>query len=79
MKFNRVSWRATLSIIALLPATAMADVEVVVGPRITVVEREGITGGGCPVVVGDRVLSFYPNHPDDGQKAWRRQFRATAA
>ena len=43
----------------------MAEMEVVVSPRITVVEREGITGGGCPVVVGDRVLSFYANHPDD--------------
>ena len=41
------------------------DVEVVVSPRVTVVERKGITGGGYPVIAGDRVLNFYPNHPDD--------------
>jgi hypothetical protein len=40
-------------------------VEVVVSPRVTVVERVGITGGGYPVIAGDRVLNFYPNHPDD--------------
>ncbi len=50
--------------LAILPGTA-AEVEVVVSPRVTVVQREGITGGGCPVKVGNRVLSFYPNHPDD--------------
>ena len=50
---------------AFFPGTTMAEVEVVVSPRITVVEHEGITGGGCPVVVGDHVLSFYTNHPDD--------------
>lgn len=36
-----------------------------VSPRVTVVRREGITGGGCPVKVGNCVLSFYPEHPDD--------------
>jgi hypothetical protein len=54
-----------LILLAFLPVTAGAEVEVVVSPRVTVVERDGITGGGCPVKVGDRVLSFYPNHPDD--------------
>ena len=54
-----------LSVLSFLPTVDAAEVEVVVSPRITVVEREGITGGGCPVVVGKRVLSFYPNHPDD--------------
>ncbi|MBM79101.1 MAG: hypothetical protein CMJ78_00725 [Planctomycetaceae bacterium] len=39
--------------------------EVVSSPRVTVVERVGITGGGYPVIAGDRVLCFYPNHPDD--------------
>ncbi|MBM79027.1 MAG: hypothetical protein CMJ78_00335 [Planctomycetaceae bacterium] len=51
--------------IACMPATAMAELEVVVSPRVTVVERKGITGGGQPVVVGNRVLNFYANHPDD--------------
>ena len=41
------------------------ELEVVVSPRVTVVQREGITGGGCPVVLGNRVLNFYANHPDD--------------
>jgi hypothetical protein len=49
--------------LCILPVTAAA--EVVVSPRVTVVEREGITGGGHPVIVGDRVLNFYPNHTDD--------------
>lgn len=52
-------------LLAFLPVAAAGEVEVVVSPRVTVVERDGITGGGCPVKVGDRVLSFYPNHPDD--------------
>ena len=39
--------------------------EVVVSPRVTVVERQGITGGGYPVTAGGQVLNFYPNHPDD--------------
>ena len=50
---------------AFLEGNVASELEVVVGPRITVIEREGITGGGCPVKVGNRVLSFYPNHPDD--------------
>lgn len=41
------------------------EFDVVVSPRVTVVEREGITGGGHPVHVGDRTLLFYPHHPDD--------------
>jgi hypothetical protein len=47
------------------PREQVNQVEVVVSPRVTVVQREGITGGGSPVKVGNRVLSFYPNHPDD--------------
>ena len=54
-------------LVLLLPIVpvAAAEFEVVVGPRVTVVERVGITGGGYPVVAGDRVLCFYPDHPDD--------------
>jgi hypothetical protein len=52
-------------LLAFLPATAVAEVEVVVSPRVTVVQRVGITGGGYPVIAGDRILNFYPNHPDD--------------
>ena len=48
-----------------LPLTSAEEVEVVVSPRATVVQRVGITGGGYPVVAGDRLLNFYPNHPDD--------------
>ena len=47
------------------PRGEVDSCEVVASPRVTVVERRGITGGGCPVIVGDRVLSFYTNHPDD--------------
>lgn len=47
---------------SLLPAT---ELEVVVAPRTTVVEHEGITGGGYPVFVGERSFVIYPNHPDD--------------
>ncbi|MCH9657013.1 MAG: glycoside hydrolase [Planctomycetes bacterium] len=47
---------------SLVPA---AEFDVVVSPRVTVVEREGITGGGHPVRVGDSTLLFYPHHPDD--------------
>jgi hypothetical protein len=54
-----------LSVLSFLSTIDAAEVEVVVSPRITVVEREGITGGGCPVKVGNHVLSFFPNHPDD--------------
>ena len=42
-----------------------SDLSVTVTPRATVVERDGITGGGYPVVAGDRAMIFYPNHPDD--------------
>lgn len=52
-------------LLAFLPVTAAAEVEVVVSPRVTVIEREGITGGGCPVIVGDRVLTLFPDHADD--------------
>jgi hypothetical protein len=47
------------------PREQVSRVEVVVRPRVTVVQREGITGGGYPVIAGDRLLDFYPNHPDD--------------
>ena len=50
---------------AFLPAVVAVELEVVVSPRATVVQRVGITGGGYPVVAGDRLLNFYPNHPDD--------------
>ena len=52
-------------LLAFLPTVAAEEVEVVVSPRATVVQRVGITGGGYPVVAGDRLLNFYPNHPDD--------------
>lgn len=39
--------------------------ELLVQPRVSVVEREGITGAGQVVVAGNRLLIFYPNHPDD--------------
>jgi len=42
-----------------------ADLQVTVAPRVSVVEREGITGAGQIVSVGDRLVMFYPNHPDD--------------
>lgn len=51
-----------LVLAGLLPAT---ELEVVVAPRTTVVEHEGITGGGHPVVAGEQSLVIYPNHPDD--------------
>lgn len=41
------------------------DPQVIVKPRVSVVERAGITGGGQIVSAGDRLLMFYPNHPDD--------------
>ena len=52
-------------LLAFLPTVPAEEVEVVVSPRATVVQRVGITGGGYPVVAGDRLLTFYPNHPDD--------------
>lgn len=42
-----------------------ADLQITVAPRVSVVEREGITGGGQIVSAGGRLLMFYPNHPDD--------------
>jgi hypothetical protein len=39
--------------------------ELLVQPRVSVVEREGITGAGQVVATGSRLLMFYPNHPDD--------------
>lgn len=39
--------------------------EVIVQPRVAAVERDGITGAGQVVSVGNRLLVFYPNHPDD--------------
>lgn len=39
--------------------------EVVVSPNATVVEREGITGGGYGVMTESRAFVTYPNHPDD--------------
>ena len=52
-------------LLAFLPNVVAVEVEVVVSPRTTVVQRVGITGGGYPVVAGDRLLNFYPNHTDD--------------
>ena len=48
-----------------LSVAGAADFEVIVSPRVTLVAREGITGGGHPVFAGDRILQFYPNHKDD--------------
>ncbi|MFO1485368.1 MAG: sialidase family protein [Verrucomicrobiaceae bacterium] len=42
-----------------------ADPQAIVQPRVTIVEREGITGAGQVVATGKRLLAFYPNHPDD--------------
>lgn len=39
--------------------------ELLMQPRVSVVEREGITGAGQVVAAGSRLLMFYPNHPDD--------------
>lgn len=39
--------------------------ELLVQPRVSVVEREGITGAGQVVAAGSRLMVFYPNHPDD--------------
>jgi hypothetical protein len=50
--------------VSLSLATA-ADWEVVVSPRVTAIEQNGITGGGRPVKSGDRVLNFFQDHPDD--------------
>ena len=50
---------------ALSAIVSAADLQIAVVPRVSVVEREGITGGGQIVSAGDRLLMFYPNHPDD--------------
>ena len=42
-----------------------AELEVIVTPRATVVDREGITGGGQTVHIDDHILITYTNHPDD--------------
>jgi len=42
-----------------------AELEVIVSPRVTLIEQKGITGGGRPVNSGNRVLNFFPDHPDD--------------
>jgi len=60
--------RLPASILTLLTASlslAAAEWEVVVSPRITVDERQGITGAGRAVMSGRRVLNFFPDHPDD--------------
>ncbi|MDC0291663.1 glycerophosphodiester phosphodiesterase family protein [Verrucomicrobiales bacterium] len=41
------------------------QLEVVVSPNATVVEREGITGGGYGVMTKTRAYVTFPNHPDD--------------
>lgn len=53
------------AVISLISSVMAADPLVLVQPRVTVVEREGITGGGQIVSAGNRLLMFYPNHPDD--------------
>ena len=68
MKFTITTIRAAswlTILLTFLSAAAAAEVEVVTSPRVTVVQRAGITGGGYPVIAGDRMWIFYPNHPDD--------------
>lgn len=54
-------------ILALLSvSTAGWSADVIAMPRVSVVERDGITGAGQIVAAGNnRLLLFYPNHPDD--------------
>ncbi|HBJ82370.1 MAG TPA: hypothetical protein DDZ88_00530 [Verrucomicrobiales bacterium] len=52
-------------LLGLLAVANAIEPQVMVKPRISVVEREGITGAGQIVAAGDRLLMFYPNHPDD--------------
>jgi BNR repeat-like domain len=53
-------------IFALFSASVTAwSAEVLVQPRVSVVEREGITGAGQVVQAGNRFIVIYPNHPDD--------------
>jgi len=56
--------RAFIFAILSVPAAAWTA-EVLVQPRVSVVEREGITGAGQVVQAGKRLLVLYPNHPDD--------------
>lgn len=44
---------------------AATPLEVIVQPRVSVLEREGVTGAGQVVAAGKWLLAFYPNHPDD--------------
>ncbi|MGB0578581.1 MAG: sialidase family protein [Limisphaerales bacterium] len=57
--------RSLLVLLASVSLASAAEWEVVVSPRVTVIEQEGITGGGRPVKAGRRVLNFFPDHPDD--------------
>ncbi len=57
--------KSLLLLFASLSLAAAADWEVVVSPRVTMIEQPGITGGGRPVKSGERILSFFPDHPDD--------------
>jgi len=52
-------------LLSLMTAANAIEPQVLVQPRISVVEREGITGAGQIVAAEDRLLMFYPNHPDD--------------
>ena len=54
-----------LSLFASVSLAVAAKWEVVVSPRVTVIEQNGITGGGRPVKSGNRVLNFFQDHPDD--------------
>ena len=58
---------AAMSIVWLLLGSfaSAAEWEVVISPRVTVIEQNGITGGGRPVKAGERLLNFFPDHPDD--------------
>ncbi|MFM7603703.1 MAG: sialidase family protein [Prosthecobacter sp.] len=52
------------SLVLLITAAAHAQNPLVL-PRAVVIQREGITGAGQVVQTGQRLLLFYPNHPDD--------------
>ena len=51
-------------LLLLLTTVAHAQMPLVL-PRVSVVEREGITGAGQVVQAAKRLLVLYPNHPDD--------------
>ena len=57
--------KCILFLLAFCVQVWAADPQVIVQPRVSVIERAGITGGGQIVSAGDRLLMFYPNHPDD--------------